>query len=323
MVLPISVRTLPARALHRLASFPAEAALRVINTAPIERRLSQHYDQIRQAHAPRIPALSEEDFLIVRALEKDGVHVTSLDILGLPVTAEMFAQASALSRILAERTMDTRTTRSATARDLLAHPTIFQWGITARLLGIAEAYLGLPVAYDGFCYFYSLPDGAEAGIRLWHIDREDRRQIKLGIYVTDVGEADGPLQYVSPNVTRQLEPKLYCYKPVTHAELARRLSPAAVSDVIKTIVGPAGTVIFMDTAAQFHRGSPPTARPRAAIYHSYFARPPRHPFFCERSPFSRSQLTALVENATPDQRDAVQWRTALVRPAKWFPRSRS
>lgn len=321
MRLPGGVHTLPVRALRRLASLPAQTTLRVINAPPIERRLSQRYEQIRHAYAYRIPALSKEDSLIVRALEEDGVFVTSLDALGLPGTAEMFAQATALSRILGQRTADMRPTRSATAADIMSHPEIFAWGMSSRLLGVVEAYLSLPVAYDGLCYFHSLPDGAETGTRFWHLDREDRRMIKLGIYVTDVGEADGPLQFVSRSMTRRLEPTLYRYKPITHTQLVRRLGSAALPGAINTITGPAGTVIFIDTAQHFHRGSPPTGRSRSAIYYSYFSRPPRHPFFCERSPLSRAQLLALVETAAPYQRDAVQWRATLSRGGKWLPRS--
>jgi hypothetical protein len=321
MGLPDSIRTIPARALRQLASLPAEAALRVVNAAPLEKRLNERYDRARRVHAARIPALSEQDRLIVRTLEEEGVHVTSLDALGLPATAEMFAQAMALSRTLGQRAADIRPTRSASADDLMSHPAIFEWGMSSRILGVVEAYLGVPVAYDGLCYFHSLPDGAEVGIRLWHLDREDRRMIKIGVYVTDVGEDDGPLQFVSRSVTRQLEPILYRYKPFTHAELARRLGPVALANAIQTITGPPGTVIFMDSAQHLHRGAPPTARSRSAIYYGYFGRPPRHPFFCERSPFSRSQLLALAETATPYQRDAVLWRASLSGIERWFPPS--
>jgi hypothetical protein len=322
MRLQDGVHGLPARALRRLASLPAEAALRVINTAPVERRLSQRYDQAQRAHAGRMPALSKEDSFIVEALKADGVFVTSLDALRVPRSSEMLAQATALGQILAQRTADTRPTRSATADDLMSHPEIFAWGMSTRLLGVVEAYLGLPVAYDGPCYFHGLPDGTETGIRLWHFDREDRRQIKIGVYISDVGEADGPLQCLSRSVTRRVEPTLYKYKPFTHAELARRLgSTAAVPGVMKTITGPPGTVILIDTAQLLHRGSPPTALSRSVIYFHYFSRTPRHPFFCERSPLSRAQLRTLVQTAEPCQRDAVQWRATLPRGVKLIPKS--
>jgi hypothetical protein len=322
MGLQHSIRTLPARALRHLASLPAEVALRLINTPPVERRLSERFNQVRSAHSERLPGLSAADIAIVQAVERDGVYVTSLHALGIPATVDMFAQATELSEILGRRSADSRPTRSASASDLMSHPAIFEWGMSNRLLGIVEAYLGVPVAYDGLCYFHSLPDGKETGIRLWHLDREDRRMIKIGIYVTDVGEADGPLQIVSRSASRRLEPKAYRYKPFTHEELVRRLEPAAISTEITTVTGLAGTVIFMDSAQHLHRGSPPTAQARSAIYYSYFGRPPRHPFFCERSPFTRAQLTALAESATPYQRAALQWRSSLTRSGRWLPRSR-
>jgi hypothetical protein len=308
--------------MRRLVSLPAEAALRVINTTSIEKRLTQHQDELRLAYAERIPATSGHDGEIVRALKRDGVFITSLDTLGLPETQAMFAQAAALSSVLAHRTADVRPTRTATGQDLMTYPAIFAWGMQSRLLDVAQDYIGLPVAYDGLCYFYSLPDGSETDIRVWHLDREDRQMIKIAVYITDVGQADGPLQYVSRSATRRLEPNPFKYRPLQHAEFSRRLGSVAPADPIETITGPAGTVIFIDTAQQFHRGCPPTARSRSAIYYSYFSRPPRHPFFCERSPLSRAQLQTLVRTAEPCQRDAVLWRASLPRTARWVPPSR-
>ena len=317
MMLPDGVNALSTRALRRLASLPADVALRVINAAPVERRLAQRYDQTRRAYATHMRPLSDEDSAIVQTLERDGVYVTSLDALKLSGTSEMFAQAIALSGILGGRTADVRSTRTATADDQLSHPEIFAWGLSDRLLNLVEAYLGLPVAYDALCYFHSLPDGSETGARVWHLDREDRRMIKMAVYVTDVGEADGPLQFISRSATRRLQPVRYRYRPLAQAELEEHLG----QDAINTILGSAGTVIFIDTARHLHRGSPPTASPRSAIYYSYFSRRPRHPFFCERSPLSRSQLNALIEGAPDYQRAAVQWRTELPFGVKWLPRS--
>ena len=79
-------------------------------------------------------------------------------------------------------------------------------------------------------------------------------------------------------------------------------------------------MIFSDTASQYHRGKPAISRDRCAIFYNYFSRVPRHPFFCERSGLSRSQIAKLADGLTPEQRDCVLWRDSLPAIARLVPR---
>jgi hypothetical protein len=168
---------------------------------------------------------------------------------------------------------------------------------------------------------HSAPDGREVGARQWHRDREDRRVLKIGVYITEVTEKDGPLQMVREGVNHLINRRQFHYKPVSDRAMQRCLQDAPSAGAVVTFTGPPGTVIFIDTAGQFHRGAPGTGRARSVIYFSYFSRVPRHPFFCERSPFSRSEITSLASGLTTFQKDCVLWRRQLPMFLKCLPRS--
>ena len=57
----------------------------------------------------------------------------------------------------------------------------------------------------------SLADGRYSGIRRWHLDWEDRRIIKIIIYLNDVNVGGGPYEYISRNITPEAIKKLNYY----------------------------------------------------------------------------------------------------------------
>jgi hypothetical protein len=85
-------------------------------------------------------------------------------------------------------------------RDAENYRSLVLWGVSPALLRIAQHYFGLPAAYDGPKVAFTPVDGRQAGTRLWHRDREDRRMIKVAIYLNDVTEGGGPLQAIKRNV---------------------------------------------------------------------------------------------------------------------------
>jgi hypothetical protein len=135
---------------------------------------------------------------------------------------------------------------------------------------------------------YTVAGGKAESTRQWHRDREDRRMVKIAIYLNDVDGDGGPF------------------------ELDTRGERASDADfaTVRSCEGPAGTVIFADTARCLHRGRP-AKRDRAAVFYSYFSRRPRNSFFCERSGLTRLQVAALTRNLPPRQAESAQWHAAL------------
>lgn len=300
--------------LRRLGDRPAKLAFGVTNMAPVRRRLEQRYAAALASHRPALPILSPSDQDIVDTLSRTGVYVTSLAALGIPGSAAMFAAAQ---RVAADCT-DMARRLSDAGRDfivapptaILAHDEIFHWGLSSRLLDIAEAYIGLPVAYDGLALIYTVANGRGGGAREWHRDREDRKMIKVAVYCCDVEPGGGPLQVISRPDPGQTDTNGYRYAGGSEEELTSRLG-ADYRDAVVTCTGAAGTVVFTDTARFFHRGQPAHTHDRTALYYSYFARQTRHPFFCQRSGLNPRQLETLALGMPPRQRNATLWARSL------------
>ena len=286
---------------RKVRSLPANTAHRIVSMPSIQRRRETQYLESLDAHASALPDLTGLDARICEGLRQDGIFVTSLDALGMPGSSEMFETARSMAMDYAAEAH----ARAAAGEKYLMlpsarvmmQPMLFTWGLADRLLNIAESYLGLPPAYDGMALVYSVADGKEEATRRWHRDREDRRMVRIAIYLNDVDAGGGPF------------------------ELDRRGRDARQADdpeAIRSCRGPEGTVIFADTGRCLHRGKP-ADRDRMAIFYSYFSRQPRYSFYCERSGLSRAQITALTRELPVRQTESALWHRALPRLLRAIP----
>jgi len=301
---------------------PARTALRCANSRLINPRLIERHESALDLHSTCVPKLAGLDLEIVEGLRRDGIYMTSLDALGLPGSAGILKDAQALAAGFSaeahRRTREGQDFVIVPPDAIASRPEIFAWGLDERLLDIVEAYLGLPAAYDGVNLIYTVAGASEAGPRRWHRDWEDRRTVKVCIYCNEVAAGGGPFQMIRRRDPRQGGASGYRYMLADDALLAERLGAGYADDVV-SCEGPAGTVIFCETAEHFHRGQPALHTDRAALFHSYFARWPRHPFYCERSGLSRRQVAQLSQNLNPRQRATALWRRELPLPARLIP----
>ena len=311
---------------EKVASLPAQAAWGFSNLLFMEKNiLYPRYQKSLREHESKLPHLDSMDSIIVDELMRTGICVTSVESLAIPRTPEFFEAAKKISATLAELSSFPANKGKhqilATSAQLMKYVELFHWGLDERLLKIVERYLRLPVAYDGLSFVLSIADGSETGARAWHRDREDRRLVKVCVYLNDVDYEGGPFQCLQPEIN-----SLLCnsvenrYRSVFNEEL-QKLSPTSTSDGMTTITGPVGTVVFVDTALYYHRGKPPTALNRTAIFFSYFSRRPWHPFFCQRSPCLRKDFAHLTTGISSHQRACVYWQDNLPWAVKWLPKS--
>ncbi|MEI6428546.1 MAG: hypothetical protein WCO45_09195 [Pseudanabaena sp. ELA607] len=306
-----------------------------------QKRLIAYQSQIRQIESD----LNTADTQIVASLRQNGICVTNLAELDLPLNKEFWQSGQAIAAELALLAKmpkyATKHTLTGDASQLMRYPALFWWGAQERLLKIVEAYLELPVAYDALSFYYSLADGRDAGPRKWHRDREDWRMIKIGIYLNDVDELGGPFECMTPSANHFLREQVdYPFQVFKESELLSRwperfshefnnrenhdqASKSQINQPWRTsCTGKAGTVIFVDTASYYHRGKPPIMQDRAAIFFGYFAQRPQRPFFCERSPLSRNQIKALSQNLSPLSQKVALWPNNLHPLAKLCPKNR-
>ncbi|HEY1598829.1 MAG TPA: hypothetical protein VGG64_04460 [Pirellulales bacterium] len=235
------------------------------------------------AHEP--PVLDGDQQRCVDELRKTGIYASTLqeltgdnDLLGrLTDEAQKLLAAPAVQAQIAERHArrgekwyvirplgyESRLTLSEPLAQLVLHP---------RLLAIVNQYLGM---YSRLCYvglWYNIPVfDQERGIdsENWHRDHEDRNVLKLYLYLVDVDDQMGPLNYLRG--TQPLGP----YADAFPAEAAygsiptpEQLTAVVPCEANLTCTGPAGTLLFCDTAG-FHRGGRTLTKPRVVFTATY------------------------------------------------------
>jgi hypothetical protein len=136
---------------------------------------------------------------------------------------------------------------------------------SSRMLDIVNSYLGMWSKVSHADQWYSPPLGAateRVGSMRWHRDYNDQHLVKVFIYLCDVDEETGPLEYVPGSAGTGPYTEAWPWKPLselypTQEELERRIPDSAV----RTLVGPEATMIFCNTSG-FHRGGHVTEKPR-------------------------------------------------------------
>jgi hypothetical protein len=318
--------TLRYRALRRLRSLPAETASRLLGMPPISRELNKAYERARASHRPRLPKLTSPDMEIVAGLEKNGVHITSLEKLDLPGTDALWTSATGIANTYSIRArrgeFAGQYTVQVGAEDMMRHPHIVRWPLNDRVLDIVETYLGLPAACDTLNFFYTVADGRQVAARRWHRDVEDRRMVKVIVYLHDVDDDGGPLEVLHRSFPGSDALQGASFPVLTQEMLEQRLGAAMDSGDVTTCIGKAGTVIFADVASRYHRGRPAIARDRCALFYNFFSHKPLRPFFCERHVFSRQQLSELAAGQTARARDCLLWHSNVPLLARIVPRAR-
>ncbi|WP_145927359.1 hypothetical protein [Bradyrhizobium neotropicale] len=318
--------TLRYRVSRRARSLPAELASMLVGMPSVSRRLNGTYERARASHKPRLPKLSSLDMDIVAGLEKNGVYITSLDELDLPGTTALWTSATEIANTYSLRARNGEFADDYTvqvgAEEMMRHPHIVRWPLNDRILDIVETYLGLPAAYDTLNFFYTVADGRQVAARRWHRDVEDRRMVKVIVYLHDVDIDTGPLEILHRSFPGSDTLEGANFPVLTQEMLEERLGTTLQSGDVTTCTGRAGTVIFTDVASHYHRGRPAVARDRCALFYNFFSRTPLRPFFCGRHVFSRQQLAELAAGQTDRARDCMLWQSNLPLLARIVPSAR-
>jgi hypothetical protein len=267
----------------------------MLNTLP--RKISRAQSEIAYRidlikHAKKLPTLTPKEQVIVDALHKDGVYVTSVEELGLASTPQLFDAANIHVRNLeAEFSVDYSSKNYAGTVEnpiypqtltLTYQPEIATWGREQRLINIIENYIALPVTFHGVQLQRDFANEQSVFTELWHSDAEDRRMIKVIVYLNDISEAEGPFQCipkskVPPSLARQIQSKITKATElgINDTEMDKLIPRADW----KSCTGSAGTVVFVDPRAVFHHGKT-RLRERAALFFVYTSVNPLNPDFC-------------------------------------------
>jgi len=144
--------------------------------------------------------------------------------------------------------------------------------LSDRLLGLANAYLHMWSKLEYADFWYSVPtaaDSARIQSQRWHRDFDDRHLLKAFLYLVDVDERTGPLEFVAGSARGRTAADFYPWYPGSPAYPPEREFDEAVdSAAIKTFTACAGTLILCNTSG-FHRGGFATEKPRVLATATY------------------------------------------------------
>lgn len=125
-----------------------------------------------------------------------------------------------------------------------------------KVLSIVSGFLGAKPTISLLTAWWSMPhsDGKAEEAERFHRDVDDIRFVKLFCYLTDVDEVSGPHMFVpgSQNIDRLTKIRRYDDSEIVDAFGKNSLS---------MFTGKAGTA-FLENTYGFHRGVPPTEKPR-------------------------------------------------------------
>ena len=236
------------------------------------------YEAAVKNHMVNLPILPKTDLDIVEKLKYEGVAITSLAELAIPLTDDILTAGKHLIPKIPGNLSGQKNefVIHASSQQIMEHPVIFFWGLEQRLLNIVENYLGLPVAYNGVYFRRDIANKIEQGSRLWHIDREDQKILKIIIYLNDTNEYTGPFQYIPQHLSLEIVKDLkYTSGYIQEQRMREFVSP----ENYKSCLGSVGTVVFAGTGSIFHRGKLPISSDRFAIFFDYSSRRQKKRFY--------------------------------------------
>ncbi|MBW4690029.1 MAG: 2OG-Fe(II) oxygenase [Komarekiella atlantica HA4396-MV6] len=184
----------------------------------LSRKIELAYQASVKKHLDKLPLLSTPDLVLLETLRSEGIVVTSLSALSLPLTLQMLQVAKSLIAEIPHSISGNKNefVIHATSKQIIEHSEIFYWGLQQRLLDIIENYLCLPVAYHHPSFRRDIANDVKLKTRLWHLDKEDRKTIKICIYLNDVNDDGGPFEYIPQSFTSTVADSLkynYGYIP--------------------------------------------------------------------------------------------------------------
>lgn len=263
------------------------------------------YQAAVKNHIINLPILAKADLDLVDKINYEGVVITSLEELGIPSTPDILAAAKNLIPKIPPNTSGQKNefVVHASSQQIMEYPEIFFWGLEQRLLNIVENYLGLPVAYNGVYFRRDVANKIEQGSRLWHIDREDRKILKIIIYLNDINEYTGPLQYIPQDLSLKIVKDLkYTSGYIQEQTMRKFVSPANY----KSCTGSIGTVIFAATGSIFHRGKLPIKSDRFAIFFDYSSRRQKKRYYMAKS-LPHQDLFILSQNLPEHKKQCIYY----------------
>jgi hypothetical protein len=266
-----------------------------------EQWVALDYWRRRRRHRAARALPARGDSAVVEGLRNDGGYISSLAALDLPGTSALVRAADELFALIADRPpVKGDFCAHASDEEIGRHPAILRWGLNERLLAIIENYIGLPVQYRGVAVRRDQKGGEQLETRLWHRDGEDKRIVKIIVYLNDVDRGGGAYEFIP----RPSAPALWRTAPLGNRIDERTMSRFVPETAWRPCNGPRGTVVFTDTCSVFHRGQVAHSEDRRTLFFAYNSTSPRMPQSCAPM-FDRARLLETEKDLSEMQLAAI------------------
>lgn len=148
-----------------------------------------------------------------------------------------------------------------------------------QIRGVAEAYCGMHLRVQDLNIWVNTPvEGSPTQSQRWHRDLpEDFAIVKCFVYLSDVPDGAGPLQYAAgSNTAAGRKTRLRAEFDGIGHRISDEEVAAAFGDGVVIARGPAGTLVFADTRG-VHRGGFASTQERVVAQITYASRASSRP----------------------------------------------
>ncbi len=261
--------------LNKIKNIPHKLRRELYKIPQLHTMKEQAHQKAVDYHAQFLPPLDNQGQFIVDTLRQSGTCILPLAELKLSTTKQMMGKAFSLAdklKISSPFNQLENCEISPDKEDFQEFPEFLWWALETKLLDIIENYIELPILYQGYALRRSVANGQYSGVRRWHIDWEDRRVIKIIIYLNDVEAGGGPYEYIERDKTVAAIKTLNYYNLgfLSDAEM----SEALLSTDLTACLGKQASLIISDTSSVFHRAQPPINQDRYSITFCYTSASP-------------------------------------------------
>jgi hypothetical protein len=255
---------------------------------------------VSKRHRHTAPAIDA----VIGELRDTACVVTSVGALGIAHTDRFWADVDSLLAEIAPLGIGHFEGDLSDGRSTAAHclsidppellkksPNVLLTGLDETMLDLAESYLGVPVAFTTVHLRKDIGTAQQVGTRIWHLDTEDHRVLRVIVYLADVGIDDGPFEYIPLEQTKQQSKaiKERGYRAAGDPLLDDEMATLVPQSQWRQSTGPRGTMAIADNARLFHHGKPHASQ-RLALIYTYTSRSPRYPQL-HRNPSFDDQLS--------------------------------
>lgn len=156
---------------------------------------------------------------------------------------------------------------------------IYNFALNKKLIELFENYFELGLKFRGVDLRKDLNDNQNIETRIWHIDGEDSKIIKILFYLDEVNKTNGPFSFIKKN---DLPRKNNLKKEKDGRILESEIKKEIETNKLNQFLSENGDFAIVDTCNIYHKGELPVSKPRYAIFFCYNTNYPIMPDYCKK-----------------------------------------